>query len=124
MDAVATATAALPRLYPANAVPPTPTYPYGVYSAQLGRADGYTLDATHGLRWVRVTFQAFGRTATSVLDLTERFLTATLDVRLTFDSYTASPLTTELDPTPPLRDPDDNGVLGVTTTLTATAAIT
>lgn len=108
------------RLYAVGSVPASPAYPYGVFSAQMGRGDAYTLDATHGLRWVRVTFQAFGRTADSVLDVTEDFLAALLDERLVIGDLMTTPLTLELDPTPPTRDPDAGGVLGVTATLTAT----
>jgi hypothetical protein len=121
MDAVADATAELPRLYPVGSVPASPTYPYGVFSAQQGRGDAYTLDSSAGVRWVRVTAQFFGKTSTSVLAETEQFLGALLDVRLSADGFVTTPLRLELDPTPPTRDPDAGGVLGVTTTLTATA---
>jgi hypothetical protein len=119
MDAVATATVNLPRIYRLGAVPSKPPYPYGVFSAQLTRADSYTIDARHGLRYVRVTFQAFGRTSDSALTLTEEFIATLLDAVLTVDGAQTTPLRLELDPTPPTRDPDDGGVLGVTTTLTA-----
>lgn len=120
MDAVATATASVPRVYAVGAVPPAPSYPYGVYSAQTTRADGYTIDAQRGLRWFRVTFQAFGRSANGALDLTDQWLAVLLDKTLTVGAKTTAPLRIELDPTPPIRDPDDAGVIGMTTTLTAT----
>lgn len=121
MDAVADATAELPRLYATGSVPASPTYPYGVFSAQMGRGDGYTLDAAHGLRWVRVTGQFFGRTSASALDHAEKWLAVLLDQRVAFDGHVTTPLRIELDPTTPTRDPDAAGVVGVTTTLTATA---
>lgn len=120
-EAVVDATADLPRLYPLGSVPASPTYPYGVLSAQMGRGDGYTLDSAHGLRWVRVTAQFFGRTSASALDHAEKATAALLDHSLAFDGYVTTPLRFELDPTPPTRDPDAAGVVGVTTTLTAIA---
>ena len=120
MDAVATAAASVTRLYRVGAVPTSPTYPYGVFSAQYGRGDSYTLDSTAGARSVRVTFQGFGRTADSALAVTETFIGALLDKALTVGGQITTPLRIELDPTPPSRDPDDAGVIGVTATLTAT----
>lgn len=121
MDAVATATASVPRLQPLNAVKDK-TYPYAVFSAAFGRGDedGYTLDSTHGPRWLRVVVQAFGRTADSALTTAERVVDALLDQRLAVTGYDCTPLRIELDPQV-VRDPDDNGVVGVTVTFTATA---
>ena len=122
MDAVASATSALPRLYPLGSVPPNPGYPYGSYAVQFTRDDAYTLDGGGGVRWVRITAQFFGRTEDSTLDLSERFLSVLRGLVLTTaDGITTTPLRIELDPTPPTRDPDAGGVIGVTTTLTATA---
>lgn len=120
MSAVATATAAVPRLYGLSSVPPTPAYPYGSYSALFGRGDAYTLDAAHSLRWGRVTVQTFGRTADSATDLAEKVIAALLDQRLMVAGYACDPCRLELDPAA-TRDPDDAGVVGVTATLTFTA---
>lgn len=119
MDAVDTATATVARLFPLNGVTDK-TYPYGVYSAALGRADAYTLDVSHGLRHGRVIVQTFGRTADSALSLMDEITEALLDQRLTIPGRTCTPLAIELDPSV-VRDPDDNGVIGVTATLTFTA---
>jgi hypothetical protein len=120
MDAVATATAPVPRLYPLNGVPANPAYPYGVYSAALGRGDAYTLDVSHGLRWGRVTVQTFGRTADAALDHMDKVIAAVLDKRLSITGYGSGPLVSELDPAV-TRDPDDTGVVGVTAAFTFTA---
>lgn len=120
MDAVATATEDVPRLYPLNAVPNGPQYPYGTYAATLGRGDTYTLDDTEGVRWLRVVVQTFGKTASSALAKAEAATDALKGVRLTVAGYETTRLHVELDPTV-TRDPDDKGVVGVTTTLTATA---
>jgi hypothetical protein len=120
VEAVATATAALSRVYATNAVPPTPTYPYSVYSATLGRGDTYALDSTAGVRWGRIVWQSFGKTLQAALDQNDRAVAALLDVRLTVTGYSLTPCRMELDPAV-TRDPDANGVVGVTTTLTFTA---
>jgi hypothetical protein len=122
MDAVVLATAAVPRMYATGAVPATPTYPYGAQSAVMGRGDTYTLDSQTRLRWVRVVGQFFGKTNASVLEHVDKWTAALLDQSLDVAGFRLTPLRMELDPTTPLRDPDDSGVLGVTVTLTATAA--
>lgn len=109
MDAVASATAGVPRLQPLNGVT-NKTYPYGVYSAALGRGDAYTLDEAHGLRHGGVTVQTFGKTADSALDLMEQAIDALLDTRL-LDS---TPLKAALEQPAINRDPDDNGVVTAT----------
>lgn len=119
MDAVATATASVPRLYPLNSVPASPSYPYGSYSAALGRGDGYTLDESHGLRWGGVNVQTFGRTANSALGLMEQVMAALLDQRL----LDGSPLKAALDSPAINRDPDDNGVVTATMRFTFTKEI-
>lgn len=126
MDAVATATADVPRIKPLGSAPDKDTggqviYPYGVFSAQFGRGDAYALDASAGLRWVRVTGQFFGKTTAATLDHAEKFIAALVDKALTTTDVITTPLRIELDPTPPTRDPDASGVLGLTLTLTATA---
>lgn len=120
MDAVAVATEDVERLYPLNEVPAKPTYPYGTYSAAMGRGDTYTLDDEEGVRWLRVVVQTFGKTATSALGKAEAATSALKGTRLAVDGYETTRLRVELDPAV-TRDPDDKGVVGVTTTLTATA---
>lgn len=119
MDAVATATAAVPRLYRLNAVPTAPTYPYGSWSALLGRGDAYLLDASEGIRHGRIVVQTFGRTADSAIDHAEKVRDALIGTRLMVDGEPLGPLLAELDPIA-TRDPDDAGVVGVTTTYTFT----
>ena len=121
LEATGVALAAVPRMYVAGSVPASPTYPYGVYSASFGRGDAYSLDVAHGLRWVRVVVQTFGRTSAAALDQMEKARTALEDKRLTVTDWAVNPLVMELDPTPPTRDPDDAGVMGTTATYTTTA---
>lgn len=120
MTAVATATAAVPRVYAVNSVPASPTYPYSSYSAAFGRGDTFTNDAAEGVRWGRIVSQHFGRTLASALAHAEQFRAALVGDRLTAGDVTTGPITAELDPAV-TRDPDDNGVVGVTTTYTFTA---
>lgn len=120
MGAVAAATADVPRLYALNNVPTSPIYPYGTYSAALGRGDVYTLDSGEGVRHARVVVQTFGKTVTSALDWTERVRAALVGVSLEITGYETTPCRAELDPTV-VRDPDTAGVVGVTATYTFTA---
>lgn len=120
MEAVAAATAAVSRLYAVNDVPPDPTYPYGSYSATLGRADAYTLDVSHGMRHGRAVFQTFGTTADGALDHMDQIVAALLDVSLVFGGFKATPCSLDLDPTV-VRDPDNTGVVSVTAVLAFTA---
>lgn len=121
MTAVAAATAAVPRLYAIGSVPATPTYPYGVYSAVLGRGEEpYPLDSRTIMRNGRVTAQTFAHTATAALDLMDAITARLLDVGLDVAGYECTPCRIELDPVV-IRDPDDSGVVGVTATFTFTA---
>lgn len=120
MDAVAAATANVPRMYPLNGVPSSPDYPYGSYSAVLGRGDVLSLDGSEGLRWGQVVVQTFGRTTDSALDHAEKARTALVDTRLEIAGYDTTPCTEPFDPAV-IRDPDDSGVVAVTRTFTFTA---
>lgn len=120
MTAVATAAASVPRLYPIGGVPSTPTYPYGVFSAALGRTYAYALDSETRARYGRVTLQTFGRTANAALDHMDKLIAALLDMRLVVAGWDPSPLRMELEPRV-TRDPDDSGVVGVTAALSFTA---
>jgi len=128
MNAAAALLAGVPRVKPLNATPDKDAqgrvvYPYGVYSALLGRGTAYTLNAAHGMRWGRVIVQTFGRTSASALDHMDDAITLMLDSRLTIVGYECSPMLVELDPAV-VRDPDDSGVVGTTATLTFTATPT
>lgn len=120
MDAVATATADVARLYPLGGVPASPSYPYGVYSASLGRGDVTGLDGLEGIRWGQVVLQTFGRTADSALSLGEQVRSHLVGKRLVITGYETTPCEQGLDPSV-IRDPDDAGVIDVTQTFTFTA---
>lgn len=120
LAAVATATAGVARLYPLGSVPATPTYPYGVYSGSIGRGDGYSLDATYGVRYGLIVVQTFGKVGAAAEDWMDRVTAALLDQTLTIAGLDASPCQLELDPVM-TRDPDDAGVVGLTASFTFTA---
>lgn len=120
MGAVAAATANVERLFPLNGVTGTITYPYGTYSASLGRGDTYLLDSTEGIRHGRVVTQSFGKTAASALAKNEETRAALVGTSLDITGYDTTPCRAELDPTI-VRDPDTAGVVGVTSTYTFTA---
>lgn len=121
LEAVDAATAAVLRRYPTNSVPPTPTYPYLVYSVAADRAEGYTLDSRHGFRFYRVILQSFGKPSlASALDIDAKATDGLLDQRLTVTGYDCGPCRLEVA-SAVVRDPDTTGVVGVTTTLTFTA---
>lgn len=120
LAAVATATASVPRLYPLGSVPASPTYPYGVYSGSMGRGDGYSLDATYGVRYGRIVVQTFGKVGAAAEDHMDKVVAALLDRTLTIAGFNPSPCLLELDPVM-TRDPDDTGVVGLTASFTFTA---
>lgn len=107
------------RVYEVNKVPPSPDYPYVVFSVTGDRPDAYLLDATHGVRQHRITWQAFGETVASATDLDDLATAALLDKRIalglgpcTADQTVLGALT---------RDQDAGGVVGVTSSLLFTA---
>jgi hypothetical protein len=120
MDAVAVATAGLPRQYPLGSVPSSPPYPYGSHSASLGRGDVPTLDGFEGIRWGQIVSQHFARSASAALDAAEAFRSSIVGVSLDIAGYDTTPCQQPFDPAV-VRDPDDNGVIGVTQTFTFTA---
>ena len=93
---------------------------YGVYTASLGRGDTYTLDATEGVRWGRITMQTFGKTTESAVALAEQVRDSLVGIRLTITGHSCDPIRAELDPQI-IRDPDVGGVVGVTATYVFTA---
>lgn len=122
LEAVEARLTGVARMYPVNEVPPSPEYPYGVYSALLGGGGSYTLDSETRLRHGIATLQAFGRTTASTGDHLEKAVTALLDAQLTFDDYNPStPLRAFLDQPALGRDPDDDGVVTATMPFTFTA---
>lgn len=120
LDATADALSPVLRAYQTNSVPASPTYPYTAWSLAGDRPDAYTLDATHGLRFYRIISQSFGHTLASALDNDAKVTDALLDVALVATGYECTPCRIEVG-SAVVRDPDNSGVVGVTTTLTFAA---
>lgn len=132
LDAAAARLAAVehPRAWLLGSVPPKTApgfaYPYTVWSIADERAFGYTLDATHGPRFYRVTWQSFGLDLSGARDLDAIATTAFLDHVLDVPGYDVGPATDQFGGLLGrlARDPDDGGVIGVTSSLTFTATPT
>ena len=119
LTATATALAGISRAYKINAVPAPPVYPYLVFSAVFTNPDSYTLDANYGVRWGRVTLQAFGRTLDSADAIHSEALDVLLDQSLNVTDWDCGPCGVGNGGLigAVVRDPDDNGVVGITTSL-------
>lgn len=98
-------------------------YPYLVWSITQDEPTTYTLEARHGTQFHRITWQAFGRTLASARDLDGDVADALLDQRLTAAGYDCGPCSTERGGIlgRVARDPDDSGVVGITSSLTFAA---
>lgn len=108
------------RLYSTNSVPARPTYPYVVFSVIDGRGDALTLDGSPGLRWGIVAVQCFSRTLDGASDAMGVVRDALEGRRLDAPGFDCTPLTLPIDPAIN-RDPDDDGVVGITAAFTFTA---
>lgn len=116
--------AAVARAYPVGSVPASPEYPYLAWSLSQDNPVGYSLDVVHGSQFQRVTWQAFGRTLESARAVDRAATAVWLDQTLTATGFRCDPATTQyggLLGAGPIRDPDDNGVLSLTSSLTFTA---
>lgn len=115
MDAVATATAIVPRFYALGEVPDKPKFPYGVYGVTQGRGDAYTLDSARGMRHGLATLQTFGVTADSALTLMDQVADLLLDRSLVADDVETTPLRGAFNNPVVVRegDPLNAGVIGV-----------
>lgn len=119
VDQVASGRSPAPRVYEFGKVPPKPKgsdagyYPYSVVGVTLGTAANYTLDATHGTRDVRIWVQSFSKTADAALAYDEAADVRLLDQRLEVDGYDCGPIRVQVAAAM-TRDPDDEGVVGVT----------
>lgn len=102
-----------PRIYATNAVPASPTYPYSVVGVTLSDAGGYSLCAKHGTRNVRIWVQSFGRTTESAAVYAESADARLIDRSLQVPGHVCGPIRLQVAASM-TRDPDDGGVVGVT----------
>lgn len=117
--AVLTAATVIPagRVVDTNDVTQRPTMPYTVVSvspAQTGTTRG---DATYGTRVWRIVTQSFGRTLDGVLTFDQLLSDGLINKRPVVTGYQCTACELEVSGTP-LRDPDDDGVIGLTNTYT------
>lgn len=105
-----------PRIYKTNAVPASPTFPYSVVSVVGDQAGNYTLDARHSTRDYRITVQSFGRDVDGALAYDTAAIDRLLDESLTVAGFDCGPIRLQVG-SAIVRDPDDNGVVGVTSSL-------
>lgn len=97
------------RVYPVNAVPASPAYPYVVIGYAPDAPQVRTLDGS-GDPLERFTVQHFSRTAGGIEDIAA-------DTFAIFDTQTvAGEVCWQELASPAFRDPDDNGVLTITHT--------
>lgn len=120
VGAIEVALQEIPRAYKMNAVPAKPVMPYLVWSVADDRPAAYTLDAVHGMRFRRVTWQSFAKSLDGARDFDARAAGALLDRALDVDGYDCGPLSGNA-PGALLgsmsRDPDDSGVISITSSL-------
>lgn len=128
LDAGEAALAAVghPRAYQLGSVPDDPEYPYTSWSIVADRPGGYSLDASRGFRFYRITWQSFDRTLDGAVDFDDLCADAFLDRVLAVEGHDCGPCTDQFGGLLGRvnRDPDDGGVITVTSTLTFTATPT
>ena len=95
-------------------------YPYAVVAASFDQATTYTLEARHGVKVIRLTTQAFGRTVDAALDIDQRLRDAFLDERLPVAGWDCDPAVLQVGGAV-VSDPDAGQVIGVTSTYLFTA---
>lgn len=105
----------VPRTYLMGSVPTSPVYPYAVVAAGFSRATTYTLDANYGVGDYRITTQSFGRTLVSAQATDDAARNALLDQWLTIPGLNTGPIRGQVLGAV-VRDPDTQGVIGVTST--------
>lgn len=95
-------------------------YPCVVWSIGPERPFGYTLDARSGPRLWRITWQIFAKQMQALLDWSDAMDALFLDRRLDapgFDCGPMSGIAVGSIHSALVRDPDDRGVIGLTTSL-------
>jgi hypothetical protein len=108
------------RIYVTNAVPAEPVMPYTVLAVTPDRPMTYRLSASHGVRVYRIILQSFARSYDGALDYDGDATSVLLDKVPVVTGYSCGPCVIEIG-SAMTRDPDDNGVIGITTTLTFSA---
>ena len=107
------------RTYELNKVPPSPEYPYRVVT--VAPADPFARTVAGGSsRFQRIVVQSFGRTLTGALDFDDDATQALDGAFLVAEGFDCGACQLELA-SAVARDPNDTGVVGVTTTFKLSA---
>ena len=102
-------TAGAPRVYKIGGVPDAPAYPYMVLGLDTGTPSGRRTSGHSPSMRYRVTAQMFSRTWEAVKAMADYADAAFKDQPL--PEFPGSPFSVRELSTPPVRDPDDQGVL-------------
>ena len=103
--------AGIKRAYPQGGVPASPAYAYVVVTVARVTPGAYALAGGHGVVTWRLTTQTFGRTAAEVEAVDALAFNALQDQQL-LPRIECGPCSLQVSNAS--RDPDDAGVLGVT----------
>lgn len=103
--------AGIKRVYPMGGVPASPTYAYVVVTVTRVTPGAYALAGGHGVITWRLTTQTFGRT-TAEVEAVDSLAFDALQDRQLLPLIECGPC--DLQVSNATRDPDDDGVLGVT----------
>lgn len=109
------------RVYKVNEVPDKPNMPYTVVSVTRDLPGNYMLDGSAGTRSMRATVQSFDVDVDGALDFDLMAVDALQDHAPSFTGYETTPWRVQVG-SAVVRDPDNRGVVGVTTTLLCTIA--
>lgn len=104
----------VPRAYKVNEVPQDPPYPYTIVSVTRDLPGNRAMTGPAGTWNRRATLQSFDQTANGALTF-DQMATAALDGRIVAGGMWEVQVGAAL-----VRDPDNRGVIGVTTTLLCT----
>lgn len=113
----------VPRAYKPNEVPSKPQMPYTVVSVTRETPGNYALTGEHGTWGRRATLQSFDTDDDGALDFDRMATDALQDQVPAFAGLEATPWRVQVG-SALVRDPDNKGVVGVTTTLLCTTSAT
>lgn len=111
------------RAYKPNEVPDNPQTPYTMVSVTRETPGNYFLDGSHGTWGRRATLQSFDVDDDGALDFDRMATDALQDHIPAFPGFECTPWRVQVG-SALVRDPDNHGVISVTTTLLCTAAAT
>jgi hypothetical protein len=113
--------AGVPRVYKPNGVPTSPQMPYTVVTVTRETPGNYALTGEHGTWPRRATLQSFDTDADGALDFDRLATDALQDQIPAFTGLVCTPWRVQVG-SALVRDPDNQGVVGVTTTLLCTTS--